>query len=155
MPYEYREHRRILLVDQNTRKLNLRATILRNHEIEVHTCETMSDAPALWKNIPYDLILMASSEEPYEVEQFAEQIRLSKPRQRIGLLVGPPIFIREISRTPGKKILSEPTPAAMSPHMPVEQAAEPQWRQLVGRVLTDWYSDHSLGRVSRSSGSGN
>ncbi len=32
----YSERRRVLLIDENSRKLNLLATILRNHEVEVH-----------------------------------------------------------------------------------------------------------------------
>lgn len=145
MSYEYREHRRILLIDQNSRKLNLRATILRNHEIEVHTCNAMSDAPAFWKTIPYDLILMALAPESDEVQQVTEQIRLSKPRQRIGLLIGPPAFIREISRTPLKRTIPEPTPVLPQP-VPAERASEPQWQYLVGKVIADWYSNHAMVR---------
>jgi hypothetical protein len=58
----YSEHRRVLLIDENSRRLNLLATILRNHEVEVHPASRLNDAQSLWKNIPYDLVLLAAPE---------------------------------------------------------------------------------------------
>jgi CheY-like chemotaxis protein len=50
------DHRRILLIDQNRTKQNLRATILRNYEIEVHTADNPREASALWTRYSYELV---------------------------------------------------------------------------------------------------
>jgi CheY-like chemotaxis protein len=91
----YSERRRILLIDENSRKLNLLTTILRNHEVEVHPAACLEDAKSLWKNIPYDLVLLAAPENSEQATLVSLQIRKTKPRQRIALLVGPPAYIRE------------------------------------------------------------
>ena len=143
MSFEYREHRRILLIDENTRKLNLRATVLRNHEIEVHTCGAISEAAPLWKTIPYDFVLMALAADTMQAEAVAEQIRRCKPRQRIGLLVGPPAFIREVARQPLPRVRVEHSRPAPSALPSGKTAAEPQWQWSVAKVITDWYSDQA------------
>jgi hypothetical protein len=90
------DHRRILLIDQNHIKQNLRATILRNYEIEVHTASNLTDAAALWTRYLYNLVLLAAPENSEEAVAATAQVRQVHPRQRIGLLVGPPVFIREL-----------------------------------------------------------
>ncbi len=90
------DHRRILLIDQNHTKQNLRATILRNYEIEVHTASNLTDAAALWTRYFYNLVLLAAPENSDEAVAVTAQVRQVHPRQRIGLLVGPPVFIREL-----------------------------------------------------------
>ena len=60
------DHRRILLIDQNHIKQNLRATILRNYEIEVHTAGNSKEASALWIRYSYDLVLLAAPENSEE-----------------------------------------------------------------------------------------
>ncbi|MGD0514996.1 MAG: hypothetical protein ABSA29_16980 [Terriglobales bacterium] len=62
MNHLYSDHRRILLIDQNTAKQNLRATILRNYEIEVHAACSVEDAASLARRHAYDLILLAAQE---------------------------------------------------------------------------------------------
>ena len=79
----YSERRRILLIDENSRKLNLLTTILRNHEVEVHPATRLEEAKSLWKNIPYDLVLLAASENSEQAALVSLQIRRTKPRQRI------------------------------------------------------------------------
>ncbi|MGB7586451.1 MAG: hypothetical protein WBM11_16540 [Terriglobales bacterium] len=130
----YSERRRILLIDENSRKLNLLATILRNHEVEVHLASRLSDAKSLWKNIPYDLVLLAASEDSEQATLASLQIRKSKPRQRIALLVGPPLYIREIGRSSDK---TQPVP----PPVAEETPTRPQWPEIVHRVVSDWYVD--------------
>jgi hypothetical protein len=133
----YNERRRILLIDENSRKLNLLTTILRNHEVEVHPASHLDDARSLWKNIPYDLVLVAAPENSEQAVLVSLQIRKSKPRQRIALLVGPPEYIREIGRpvTKTRSLLSPPTPDA-SP-------SGPQWPAIIQKVVSDWYVDQS------------
>jgi len=115
----YNEQRRILLIDANTRKLNLRANVLRNHEIEVHTANSLEHAESLWRTIPYDFVLLAAQENSEEAATLTARIHENKPHQRIGLLVGPPAFIREMSRLSKQRqpisrrsVVSMPAPIA-------------------------------------------
>jgi len=141
MTHLYQDHRRVLLVDDNVRKLKLRAAILRNHEVEVHTACGMTEAEPLWKTIPYDLVLLAMSENPELAATAAEQVRKAKPRQRVGLLVGPPAYIREITRSSEKQPKQDSI--AESVHAPAEIAPAQQWREMIHRILGDWYTQQS------------
>ncbi|MGH9498753.1 MAG: hypothetical protein ACRD3L_06380 [Terriglobales bacterium] len=132
----YSEHRRVLLIDENSRRLNLRATVLRNHEVEVHLASRVEDARSLWRNIPYDLVLLAALENSQQAVVL-QHIRKAKPRQRIALLVGPPDYIREIGRL-GTKI--HPLPPVATP---VEAPLQPQWPAIVQRVVNNWYVDQT------------
>ena len=132
----FSERRRVLLIDENSRRLNLLATILRNHEVEVHPASRLEEAKSLWKNIPYDLVLLAAPENSERAALASVQIRNSKPRQRIALLVGPPVYIREIGRPAGK-----PRPVRRS--TPRETLSRPQWPEIVQKVVSDWYVDQS------------
>jgi CheY-like chemotaxis protein len=138
MTYLYKEHRRVLLVDENARKLNLRAAILRNHEVEVHTASGLAEAASLWKVIPYDLVLLAVAENSGEAVEVTAQIWKTKPRQRVGLLVGPPAYIREVGRTP-EKCATTVSPTLPAPVI-TENPSAPQWREMIQRVVGDWYT---------------
>ncbi|MFZ0804001.1 MAG: hypothetical protein WAN70_17685 [Terriglobales bacterium] len=132
----YSERRRVLLFDENSRKLNLLATILRNREVEVHSARRLEDAQSLWKNIPYDLVLLAAPENSEQATLVSLQIRKSKPRQRIALLVGPPLYIRELGRPPAK--------AHPIPHPRVDETpSRPQWPEIVQKLVSDWYVEQS------------
>jgi CheY-like chemotaxis protein len=143
------DHRRILLIDQNRTKQNLRATILRNYEIEVHTANSISDAATLWTRHCYDLVLLAARENSEEATAVSAQIRRINPRQRIGLLVGPPIFVRELGglrREPVRRKAasirqSSPSRVPENPSMPVPtpQPSSPHWQEMIRRLVTDWY----------------
>jgi response regulator RpfG family c-di-GMP phosphodiesterase len=132
----YSERRRILLIDENSRKLNLLTTILRNREVEVHPAARLEEAKSLWKNIPYDLVLLAAPEDSALATLVSLQIRKTKPRQRIALLVGPPAYIREIGRPATK---SQPVPLSVID----ERSSSPQWPEIVQKVVSDWYVDQS------------
>ena len=153
MTYLYRDHRRILLIDQNIRKQNLRATVMRNYEIEVHTADSVADAASLSKTHTYDLVLLAAQEHSEEAGALCTQIRAIRPRQRIGLLVGPPAFVRELAivRPEGtrKKAASV---AEISPSRTLEnhrepvsspQASSPQWQEIIRKLVSDWYVDRN------------
>ena len=133
----YNERRRILLIDENSRKLNLLTTILRNHEVEVHPASRLEEAQSLWKNTPYDLVLLSAPANSGQAVLDALQIRQSKPRQRIALLVGPPAYIREIGRPAAK---SRPVPVPLATD---ESPSRPQWPEIVQKVVSDWYVDQS------------
>lgn len=124
-----RDTRRVLLIDQNPLKQNLRATILRNYEVEVHTATNTFDAEGLWIANAYDLILLAAGEPSHH--DVAEKIRRVRPRQRIALLVGAPIYLQEIGGIPRR--LPRVTPM---PSTEVESAVmSPQWQEVVQRMI--------------------
>jgi CheY-like chemotaxis protein len=146
------DRRRILLIDQNLTKQNLRATILRNYEVEVHTASSITDAVALCRTHFYDLVLLAAQENSEEAEAVSARIRQNNPRQRIGLLVGPPVFVLELggtreprrrkatsistispTRAPGRTIENPGVPPSL-PH-----ASLPQWQEMIRKLVTDWY----------------
>ncbi|HTA25642.1 MAG TPA: hypothetical protein VK763_19075 [Terriglobales bacterium] len=134
MTFLYSERRRVLLIDENSRRLTLLASILRNREVEVHPASRLEDAKSLWKNIPYDLVLLAVPENSEQAAMASLQIRKSKPRQRIALLVGPPVYIREIGR-PVTRI--NPVPP-----VDAEQSfSRTQWPEIVQEVVSNWYVD--------------
>jgi CheY-like chemotaxis protein len=139
MTHLYSDHRRILLIDHNATKQNLRATILRNYEIEVHTASSLADAASLWKTNSYDLVLLAAQEKSEEATALSTQMRAVNPRQRIGLLVGPPAFVRELGRK--RKKAESINPASPSPDADNlrEPASSPQWQEMVRRLVSDWY----------------
>jgi len=145
MTHLYQDHRRVLIVDDNLRKLKLRAAVLRNHEIEVHTACGYEEASSLWKTIPYDLVLLAFAEDSEIVAEATQLIRKSKPRQRVGLLVGPPKYIREITRLPEQRQLRVLPP----PHEEVTDSS-PQWQEMMERILGDWYTRQRLSRGSET-----
>jgi hypothetical protein len=134
----YSERRRVLLIDENSRRLQLLATILRNREVEVHPASQLDEARSLWRNIPYNLVLLAAPENSELAASAPLLIRECKPRQRIALLVGPPAYIREIARTTGKMqpVLPVPTPVSFA-----ENDSRPQWPEIVRKVVSDWYVD--------------
>lgn len=137
----YCDQRRILLIDQDPRKQNLRATVLRHHEIEVHTAHGLSEAESLWKTHSYDLVLLAAQEVSDVASMVSAQIREIKPQQRIGLLVGPPAYVRELGGVRRKAAsVKKSSPIDLGQNLPVETAPS-QWRQMVGKVVGDWYLD--------------
>jgi CheY-like chemotaxis protein len=147
------DHHRILLIDQNPTKQALRATILRNYEIEVHTASSVTDAAGLWRRHLYDLVLLAALENSEEAATASAQIRKINPRQRIGLLVGPPVFVLELSgtREPRRRKVASihqvsPSRIVEDPGVPVPvpQPSAPHWQEMVRKLVTDWYADSSI-----------
>jgi len=141
----YNDRRTVLLIDQDTRKQKLRATVLRGFEIEVHAAGDMERAESLWRSGNYDLVLVAAEDNADESYLLSARIRLAKPEQRIALLVGPPAYIRELpgpaktarrqreGQNEDKVPLLPPLPGA-DPEMPA------QWQQTIQKVVADWYS---------------
>ncbi len=152
MNHLYSDHRRILLIDKNPTKQNLRATILRNYEIEVHAASSVTDAASLSRIHTYDLVLLAAQENSEEADALCAHIRAIRPRQRIGLLVGPPMFVLELSGakksrkkaalvrgiSPSRVVDDLSLPASAS-HESAPYASSPQWQEMIRRMVTDWY----------------
>ena len=141
----YNDRRTVLLIDPDTRKQKLRATVLRGFEIEVHAAGSMERAESLWKSGSYDLILVAAEKNTDESYLLSARIRLAKPEQRIALLVGPPAYIRELpgaakpaphrSEAGSDRGIPLPLPApGVIPEMPA------QWQRTIQKVVADWYS---------------
>jgi CheY-like chemotaxis protein len=139
-----RDHRKILLIDRNIARQNLRATALRNYEIEVHTASSVTDAALFWTTYSYDLVLLAAQENSEEAIAVSAQIRAINPRQRIGLLIGPPTFVQELGGGRRKAVsirLSLPSHAAENPDEPV---SSPQWQEIVRTLVSNWYIDQNV-----------
>jgi CheY-like chemotaxis protein len=162
MTHLYNDRRKILLIDQNTIKQKVRATILRNYEIEVHTANSVAEAASLSTKHAYDLVLLAAQADSEEAAAFSAQIRASRPRQRIGLLVGPPTFVRELGgmrrEAARKKVVSiqetsraveSSSPLSSAPHVSSPQSSL-QWQEMIRRLVSNWYVDRDalLGSAS-------
>lgn len=144
----YCDHRSILLIDQNATKQNLRATIFRNYEIEVHTASSVADAASLSRTHAYDLVLLAAQENSEDADELCTRLRAIRPRQRIGLLVGPPAFVQELGGRRKKAASIDrvlPSRVAEGPSEPVSppHASSPQWQETVRRLVSNWYVDQS------------
>jgi CheY-like chemotaxis protein len=145
------DHHRILLIDQNPTKQTLRATVLRNYEIEVHTAGTVTDAAGLWRRHLYDLVLLAAEQNSEEAATVSAEIRKINPRQRIGLLVGPPVFVLELggTREPRRRKVARihqlsPNRVVENPNIPVPpQPSAPHWQETIRRLVADWYATPS------------
>jgi response regulator RpfG family c-di-GMP phosphodiesterase len=131
MSHSKRDSRRVLVIDRNSVKLNLRATILRNYEVEVHTASSLEAAGDLWSTNFYDLIMVEARENPQAAETVSDQIRRLNPRQRVALLVGAPSYVREVALVPAKVVeKAQDRPTGPSPTFPS------QWEQTVQLLLT-------------------
>ncbi len=150
----YCDHRSILLIDRNTTKQNRRATIFRNYEIEVHTAGSVADAASLSRTHAYDLVLLAAQENSEEADELCTRLRAIRPRQRIGLLVGPPAFVLELAgerresrrrkaasvvRISPARVVDDLSLPASAPHDAAPYASSPQWQEMIRRLVTDWY----------------
>jgi len=137
MSYLYKDERRILLIDADVRKRNLRTAVLRSHEFEVHTAASLTEATPFWKTIPYDLVLLANPQHA-DSAALITQIRDNKPSQRIGLLVGPPSYIQEVARISAKTTPAQRRRIGSIPPAPVEGPAAAQWQKTVCTLVSHW-----------------
>lgn len=124
---------RVLLIDCNSLKRQVRALVLRSYEVEVHTADSVADAGNLWTRCSYDLVLFAAPEHSEDAAMLCDELRKSKPRQRIALLVGAPQYVREIGKQRKEKT---PAIAGITPLKIETTAAQPtQWEGTVDRLL--------------------
>jgi hypothetical protein len=141
----YNDRRTVLLIDPDTRKQKLRATVLRGLEIEVHAAGSMERAESLWRSGSYDLILVAAEGKADESYLLSARIRLARPEQRIALLVGPPAYIRELpgAAKPARRQSEVRTDRRIplpSPRLGMDPEMPAQWQQTIQKVVADWYS---------------
>jgi response regulator RpfG family c-di-GMP phosphodiesterase len=132
MSFSTNDRRRVLLIDHNNLKQQIRAAVLRNCEVEVHTANSITDAGQLWTKCSYDLVLFAAEEHSDEAMLLCGEIRKAKPRQRIALLVGAPQYVREIGRRRKESgtLLSVPRP-----DIGIPQPQPTQWQGTIDRLL--------------------
>jgi len=134
MNFSRDDQRKVLLIDHDSIKQQLRAIALRNCEIEVHTASNVSDAGRLWTAHSYDLVLLAAQENSEEAAVLCSELKKSRPRQRIALLVGAPHYVREVGR---KRRDAPPTDASLAPGLVIGTAPTPpsQWHVMLERWL--------------------
>jgi hypothetical protein len=142
----YQEQRRVLLIDADVRRRNLRTNVFRNLEFEVHTATDLPAATPFWRSIPYDLILFADPQHE-SIAEWILQIRQNYPNQRIGLLIGPPNYIQEVNGSSGKPRQGQRRRTSSSPLPPLAQPAASQWQRTISSLVNDWTSatEASLG----------
>ena len=128
------DQRRVLLIDHDSRRQQLRVVALRNREVEVHPASNIDDASRLLARCSYDLVLLAAEEDSEEATLFSSELKKSKRRQRGALLVGAPEYIREIGR---KAATRRAAGEELSPIVAIDKDAPPpnQWHAMLERLL--------------------
>lgn len=132
MNFSMSERRRVLLIDGDALKQRIRAAALRNCEVEVHTADSIADAGNLCARGSYDLVLFAAEEHSDAAALLCEELRKSRPKQRIALLVGAPQYIREIGRRRKAPLTSI---ASARPRLQIQTPQASQWQGTVERLL--------------------
>jgi response regulator RpfG family c-di-GMP phosphodiesterase len=99
----------VLLVDSDQKPREARAHRLNMYGIAVASVSTIQEARFCMRNKSYDLVLLATRENPEAAIAFRREIRQQNPKQRVAFLVGPP---RYISFTFGQNLI--PMPARSS-----------------------------------------
>lgn len=86
--------KQVLLIDCCQATREVRASVLRSHQIEVHAAEDFSAARLHWQPNVYDLVMLdVRRYHPAEALEFYEQVKGASPRQRFAFLVGPPVYL--------------------------------------------------------------
>jgi len=123
----------VLLIDRNPLKQQLRATVLRNCEIDVHATDHLTEAQTLCRIHRYDMILLAADGES-DAALISSELWKVSPRQRIALFVGPPKYLQEIGARQSQSA-SRPNSFDRRLHLVDPQPQATQWRALLDRVF--------------------
>jgi CheY-like chemotaxis protein len=99
----------VLLVDNHQQAREARAHRLNRYGIAVDSVSTIREARLCLRNKRYNLVLLATRENPEDAIAFRREIRQQDPKQRVAFLVGPP---RYLSFTFGQNLI--PMPARSS-----------------------------------------
>jgi DNA-binding NtrC family response regulator len=127
------DQRKVLLIDPDSRRQQLRAAALRNCEVEVHTAFNIDDAARLARAHFFDLVLLAAEEDSFEARLLCADLKKGKS-QRIALLVGAPHYVQELVRNHKDAV-------STGKHVPVSitigtTAPQPtQWDVMTERLL--------------------
>jgi len=134
MNFTNKDRRKVLLIDGDSFKQQIRAVALRRSEVEVHTASNIVDAGRLCRQNSYDLVLLAAEQRSTEAAALCQEVEKIRPQQRIALLVGAPDYVREVSRKRPRTRPSRPRLAARPVIDP--SAAQPtQWLVMLDRFL--------------------
>jgi len=95
----------VLLVDSDQKLGQLRARRLRLYGITVYIAASIQEARVHLQMNSYDLVLLATREDPEAAIVFHREIRRHNPKQRVAFLVGPP---RYLSFTFGQNLIPMP-----------------------------------------------
>jgi DNA-binding NtrC family response regulator len=88
--------KKVLLVDPYQPTRDARAGVLRNHDIELDTAESLQAARRLWRPRFYDWVLLdVRGYLPGEALGFFEQIRDKSPHEHVAFFVGPPTYLSQ------------------------------------------------------------
>ncbi len=85
--------KRVLVVDNHPEAQQVRIVSLWKHGVEVHTVSTIEEARSRLRDDTYDLVLVATRENPEGAIAFRQEIHRQNPKQRVAFLVGPPHYI--------------------------------------------------------------
>lgn len=134
MSFPKNDHLRVLLIDRDSMKRQLRAIALRNCDIEVHSASNIAEACHLCGAHCYDLVLVAAEGDSEVSATACVELKKHKPKQRIALLVGAPQFVREVGREARKAQLLATAPA---PRLAIgaSHSRPTQWRAMMERLL--------------------
>jgi response regulator RpfG family c-di-GMP phosphodiesterase len=127
------DQRKVLLIDHDSRRQQLRAVALRNCEIEVLTAVNIDDAARLARAHSFDLVLLAAEEDSLEAHLLCAELKKGKSR-RIALLVGAPHYLRELGCERQK---ADPSGKHPAPRL-VVRTTQPQpthWNAMMERWL--------------------
>jgi len=133
MTFSKNDQRRVLLIDHDSRRQQLRAAALRNCEVEVHPAGNVDDASRLCARRSYDLVLLAAEEDSEEAALLSNELKKNRPRQRVALLIGAPQYIREMRRGPAVREAAD----KLAPPLPINGNRSPrsQWQVMLKRLL--------------------
>ena len=115
------DDKKVLLIDPHQCTRDVRASVLRNHGIQVDATDSLQAARSLWRPELYELILLvARGHFPGEALDFYVEIKHASPGERVVFLVGAPTFLS----------LTVPTEV-----LPTEKEPQ-QWAETVRRFVT-------------------
>ena len=88
------DDKKVLLIDPHQCTRDVRASVLRNHGIQVDATDSLQAARSLWRPKLYDLILLAARGHfPGEALDFYVEIKHASSGECVVFLVGPPTFL--------------------------------------------------------------
>jgi response regulator RpfG family c-di-GMP phosphodiesterase len=130
------EQRRVLLIDANGVRRNLRTDALRSWEIEVDPTDRIAEGIQLLRMNSYQLVLLAAQANSPEATALCEALRVVRPKQRAALLIGAPEYLQEIGRV--RK--SAEGPASLDGGKSTSTLVSPyptQWQHMMDRLIAN------------------
>jgi len=129
-----KDQRKVLLIDGDSFKQQIRAVALRRSEVEVHAASNIADAGRLCRQNSYDLVLLAAEAGSEQATTLCQEVEKIRPQQRIALLVGAPDYVREVSRKRPRTRPSRPR-LATRPAMDSPATQPTHWLVMLDRFL--------------------